>query len=39
MANDSCFSHVVNSMTYLSDNEIGIGGSDNVVTVWKYWYI
>lgn len=36
MANDKAYTHVVNSMAYLSDNEIGMGGSDNIVSIWKY---
>jgi hypothetical protein len=34
--NDKIYSHTINHMEFLSDNEIGIGGSDNFITVWKY---
>lgn len=36
MQNDSTYTHSINSMSYLSDTEIGMGGSDNFVTIWKY---
>ena len=36
MENAGTYLHTVNSMTYLSDNEIGMGGSDNIVSIWKY---
>lgn len=34
--NDHTYSHTVNHMEFLSDNEVGMGGSDNFITVWKY---
>ena len=36
MENEKTYSHTINSMTYLSDSEIGMGGSDNIVSIWKY---
>ena len=34
--NSSVYSHSINSMNFLSDLEIGMGGSDTFVTLWKY---
>ena len=36
MSNNATYNYTINSMTYLSDNEIGMGGSDNIVSLWKY---
>jgi hypothetical protein len=33
---EKIYSFTVNHMEFLSDNEVGIGGSDNFITVWKY---
>ena len=35
--NDNVYSHAINHMEFLSDNEIGLGGADNFITIWKYW--
>ena len=34
--NKDTYSHAINGMDFLSDIEIGMGGSDNYVTIWKY---
>lgn len=34
--NREVYSHSINSMSYLSDLEIGMGGSDTFITLWKY---
>ena len=34
--NSEVYSHAINSMNYLSDLEVGMGGSDTFVTLWKY---
>jgi len=34
--NKDAYSHAINGMEFLSDMEIGMGGSDKVVTIWKY---
>ena len=34
--NKDVYSHSINSMNYLSDLEIGMGGSDTFITLWKY---
>ena len=36
MNNKDVFTHSINSMSFLSDNEVGMGGSDNFVSIWKY---
>ena len=37
MSNDKTFNHTVNSMAFLNDTEIGMGGTDSFVSIWKYW--
>lgn len=36
LENNSVYSHAINSITFLSDVEIGMGGSDTIITLWKY---
>lgn len=36
LENNSVYSHSINSMQFLSDVEIGMGGSDAFITLWKY---
>lgn len=34
--NSTVYSHSINAITFLSDVEIGMGGSDTFITLWKY---
>ncbi len=34
--NKDTYSHAINGMDFLSDMEIGMGGSDSFATIWKY---
>ena len=36
LENGGVYSHSINAMTFLSDVEVGMGGSDGFVTLWKY---
>ncbi len=36
LENGSIYSHSINAITFLSDVEIGMGGSDAFITLWKY---
>lgn len=34
--NKEVYSYTINAMEFLSDVEIGMGGNDNFITLWKY---
>lgn len=36
LENPDIYSHSISAVTFLSDVEIGMGGSDGFITLWKY---
>lgn len=36
LENGNVYSHSINAMAFLSDVDVGMGGSDGFVTLWKY---